>query len=346
MQLQRLIGDLEAGVGRQALGHRAPFGLFRVAGVDGPGAAQHHQAGRLQIGRHVRQLELGVLELADGLAELLAGRDVVLRRLQRQTGPAQRAGGDVQAPAVQAGHGVFEARAFLAHQIGDRHAAVVEADHGGRLGVPAHLLLIGAEGKAGRSRLDHQGRNALRPLAAGADHDDIDVRRPCARDEGLGAVQHIVVAVAHRRRPQRRRVRTRARLGQAVAGDLLHPDQRRHETRPQLVRAEAVDHPRRHVVDRDEGRRRHVAARQLLEDQRRLDPAQAHAAVFLARIDAGEAHLGGGLQHIDREMLVLVPAGRVRRQFGLGEGAGGVLNGALVVGEGEVHGSSRVWSAL
>ena len=36
-------------------------------------------------------------------------------------------------------------------------------------------------------------------------------------------------------------------------------------------------------------------------------------------------------------MLVLVPAGRVGRQFGLGEGAGRVLDGALIVGKGEVQ---------
>ena len=38
--------------------------------------------------------------------------------------------------------------------------------------------------------------------------------------------------------------------------------------------AEAVDHPRRHVVDREEGRGRDVAARQRLEDDRRVEPAE------------------------------------------------------------------------
>jgi hypothetical protein len=146
-----------------------------------------------------------------------------------------------------------------------------------------------------------------------------------------------VVAVAHRRGPQRRRVGAGARLGQAVAGDLLHADQIGHEPGAQSVRSEPVDHPGRHIVDRDEGRRRHVAARQLLEDHGRLDPAQGHAAVLLSGIDAAEAHLGRLFHHIDGEMLLLVPAGGVGRQLGVGEGARRVLNGALVVGKGEVH---------
>ncbi|MNN76051.1 hypothetical protein D3C81_1923990 [compost metagenome] len=90
-------------------------------------------------------------------------------------------------------------------------------------------------------------------------------------------------------------------------------------------------------MDRDKGRRRHVPARQLFKDHRGLDAAQGHAAVLLAGIDAAEAHLGRRLHHIDREMLVLVPLGRVRRQLGVGEGPRRVLNGALVVVEGEVH---------
>ena len=46
----------------------------------------------------------------------------------------------------------------------------------------------------------------------------------------------------------------------------------------------------------------------------------------------------GRLAHdVDREMFGLVPFGAVRSQFGLGELSGGVLDGALVVGEGEVH---------
>ena len=123
-------------------------------------------------------------------------------------------------------------------------------------------------------------------------HDDIDVADAGARDEGLGAVR----ARSGRRRPRRgaqgRRVGARARLGQAVAGDQLHRAQVGQIARAQRLVAEAVDHPRRHVVDRDEGRGRDAAGGQLLEDERRIEPAQADAAVLLADIDAGEAQLG------------------------------------------------------
>jgi hypothetical protein len=92
-------------------------------------------------------------------------------------------------------------------------------------------------------------------------------------------------------------------------------------------------------VDRDEGGRGDVAARQFLKDQRRLDPTQRHSAVLFGRVDAAEAHLGRQTHDIDREMFGLVPFGTVRGQFGLGELPGRVLDGALVVVEGEVHGA-------
>ena len=59
--------------------------------------------------------------------------------------------------------------------------------------------------------------------------------------------------------------------------------------------------------------------------------------MLLSRIDAAEAHLGRLFHHLDGEMLILVPAGRMGRQFGVGKGAGGVLNGALIVVESKIH---------
>ena len=55
-----------------------------------------------------------------------------------------------------------------------------------------------------------------------------------------------------------------------------------------LARAEAVDHPRRHVVDREIGGGRHAGRGELFEDDRRIDPAEPAAAELLADIDAGK----------------------------------------------------------
>jgi hypothetical protein len=85
-------------------------------------------------------------------------------------------------------------------------------------------------------------------------------------------------------------------------------------------------------VDRDERGGRDVAVGELLEDDRGVEPAQRRAAHILADIEPREPKLGGLPQHVDREMLLLVPAGRMRGELGGGEGAGGVFDGPLVVG--------------
>ena len=41
-------------------------------------------------------------------------------------------------------------------------------------------------------------------------------------------------------------------------------------------------------------------------------------------------------------MRLRIPPGRVRREFGVDEGAGCVFQGALVFGEGEVHAAYRM----
>src|SRR5205814_10636373 len=100
---------------------------------------------------------LGRLEVGQRLAELLALDHVARRRLQAGARPAQRAGADIDAAAVEPGHGDLEAMALRPQAVGDRHLAVLE-DHGRRrLAVPAELLLLLAERKARRAVLDHQG---------------------------------------------------------------------------------------------------------------------------------------------------------------------------------------------
>ena len=55
--------------------------------------------------------------------------------------------------------------------------------------------------------------------------------------------------------------------------------------------------------------------RQRLEDQRRVEPRQPRAADVLPDIDAAEAEAGRLAQHVDREMLLLVPAHGMRREL-------------------------------
>ncbi len=311
-----------------------------MLGVQRRRAPANHQPRSFKLGGHVGQAELQGLEFTQGLAELMAGVQVALGAVQGQARPAQRAGGDVQPPAVQAHHGEAETVALVADPVLDRHAAIVEIDDGGGLAAPAHLLLVRPEAEARRPLLHHHGRDAPGPGLAGADHDHIDVRDPGAGNEGLGAVQHIVVALALGRGAQRGGVRTRAWLSQAVGGDQLHGRKARQVFPAQLVGTELVDHPRGHVVDRQEGGGGDVAIGQGFKDQGRVQPPQARPADILAHIDAGEAQLGRLAQGLDRKVLLLVPAGRVGGEFGGGELPRRILDRALVLVQVKAHATS------
>ena len=118
-------------------------------------------------------------------------------------------------------------------------------------------------------------RYAARSRPAGAQHHDIDVAAAAARDEGLGAVQDVMVAAQLGARGQRCRIGAGARLGEAVAREMLHRAELGQEAPALLVVAEAVDHPGGHVVDRDVGRRAGAGRGQLLHDQRRVEAATA-----------------------------------------------------------------------
>ena len=137
----------------------------------------------------------------------------------------------------------------------DRHARIGENHRARRLGVPAHLALVGAERNAGRVAGNDDRRNPGRPFAAGARHHDVEIAGAGARDELLLAVEHVMIAVAHGARRQRRRVGTGAGLGQAIARQKLHRAQFRQPFLALRIGAVGVDHPGGHVVDRHIGRR-------------------------------------------------------------------------------------------
>ena len=159
----------------------------------------------------------GVLKIDDAFAELLSLLNVGESALQRVLGAAESAGGDIETPAIETAHRVFEAFAFGTDAVFDRHAAIVEADDRGGLGAPAHLVFSFAEGEARRLVLHHDCGDALGSIFAGAAHDQIKVGEAGAGDERLRAVEQIVgIAIGPCAGAQRPGVRTRARFGQAV----------------------------------------------------------------------------------------------------------------------------------
>ena len=68
-----------------------------------------------------------------------------------------------------------------------------------------------------------------------------------------------------------------------------------------------------------------------------IEPGQTAAAKLVLHIDPGKAERRGAAQRLDRKLLALIPARRMGQPFVTGKVAGGFLEGALLVGKGEVH---------
>ncbi|MGY3292405.1 hypothetical protein ACVWWP_005472 [Bradyrhizobium sp. LM3.6] len=161
---------------------------------------------------------------------------------------------------------------------------------------------------ARRLAVDDQGRDAAGTIATGAHHRDQEISTTGAGNELLLAVQHIVIAVAHGAGAKRRRVRASAGLGQAVARNQLHGAELWQPCVALGVAAVGIDHPGRHIVDRDESRGGRTARRQRLKNQRRVEPRHGGAADILADVDAAHPERGGLAHDLDGKMFLLVPA--------------------------------------
>ncbi len=76
-------------------------------------------------------------------------------------------------------------------------------------------------------------------------------------------------------------------------------------------------------VDRDVGRDRGVALRELLEDRDGVETAEARCRRILVDVDAAEPELAGTVERLPREQVLLVALGGVGGELGLGELADG-----------------------
>src|SRR6185312_3476427 len=82
-------------------------------------------------------------------------------------------------------------------------------------------------------------------------------------------------------------------LGQAIAREMVHGAELRQKSFASRCAAEGVDHPCRHIVDRYVGSGRRTPLRQLLEDQRGVEPRQGGSADVFLDINAAKTECSG-----------------------------------------------------
>ena len=118
-----------------------------------------------------------------------------------------------------------------------------------------------------------------------------DARAPAVRDPHLLAADHVVVAVADRRRPDRLDVGARVRLGHREGRAHLAGREPRQEPLLLLLRAVVPDHPAGDEAAVDDPGQRRPAPRELDHDQRVGVEPQAEAAVAFGDRHAEQAEL-------------------------------------------------------
>src|SRR3954465_2557744 len=132
-----------AGLRGEKLGHPG-LEVGALAGVLHPRRFAGDEAGRLELGRHVGELELDRLVGGDRLAEGFAFLAVAEGELERPLADADAAGGDVDAADLERVHHLHEALAetgLLAAEDALGRALVAVVDELGRLdALVAHLL--------------------------------------------------------------------------------------------------------------------------------------------------------------------------------------------------------------
>ena len=102
--LQGIVANLEARVGSEALGHGTVYRGVGVLLVQHRSGRTYHQPRARQSRRHVGELELQMLKVREGLAELLAHEHMLASQSEASVCCSQAAGTNVDSTSIEALH--------------------------------------------------------------------------------------------------------------------------------------------------------------------------------------------------------------------------------------------------
>src|SRR6476646_7260523 len=332
--LDRLDRHLHRVVGGEELGHRGPL-------AEGGGALGlvGHRAGFVEelaggsgAGLHVGELELDRLQLVDRLAEGDPLGGVAVGVVGRALGDPDRLGGGAEAGALQGAEGDGEALTLLADQVLVRDADVGEGRRAGRRALDPELVLELAGVEAGRVLLDHEGAGAA-ILAVGGGEDDVEVGDRRVGDPGLLAVDHPLVAVAHRAGPHRRRVGARLGLREREGRRPLAAGALRQPALFLLLGAEQLDRQRPQLLHHQHQRRGGAGLGDLLDRHLQDEGPGAGPAVLGSEGQAEDVMRGEQLPQVPRVFAPAVDVAGPRRDLLLGELADHVAQVKRLLGD-------------
>src|SRR5262249_22341390 len=189
----------------EILGH-AGLEIAALATIEGIGGIERQQSRRPRPRRHLAELELDRLMLADRLAEGPADLRILGGQSQGSLGNAGTAGGNIDATEFKPTGRLDEALSFAATDqmlLGD--AIVLENQLAGIDALVAEFLQLPADAEAGLFGGNEQAHALVSGLRrrVGLDQQGHARALDAVRDPGLGAVDHVMVAVAPRRHADR-----------------------------------------------------------------------------------------------------------------------------------------------
>ncbi len=280
--------------------------------------------------------------VGDRLPELLALPRVRDGRVQGRLGYADAARRDRHPPLGERRHGDREALALGGEHRGGGDPDVLQDQFGGGLAAQPELAVDRAAGQAGRVGGHEEGRDTLvAGRVGGAGEEQDDVGPGAVGDERLGAVDHVVVAVAHRAGGQVAGVRAGAGLGEAEAADVRARGQTGQPAPLLLLVPPGRDGLGDQAEgDRDDAAHGAVAAPQLLGDQAVREVVATAAAVLLVDGEPEEADLAELLHDRPVHLLGAVPRDDVRGDLPCHEVPGEPPYGGLLLAELQVHAES------
>ena len=242
----------------------------------------------------VHHAELQVLELGDGLAELLALLHVLASDLECALCDTQSLGSDADTAAVQGLHCGGEALAGGGDHVACGDADVIKVQLADHSGADAHGVVACADGEAGGVALDNEGSHGLgAQLTVGQSVDCIVVGQGAVGDEALGAVDDPLVAVALSEGQHAGNVGACGVLGQAEGAEVAAAHDGGHPALELLVGSfgEVQGTAVQRGGNGEGDGQGCVDLGDLLDGQSILHVAQTLAAVFLGIGQTNEAHL-------------------------------------------------------
>ncbi|MNX94858.1 hypothetical protein D3C86_1271060 [compost metagenome] len=221
-------------------------------------------------------------------------------------------------------HQVHEAFVFFTEQVAHRHAYVVEEQLGGVGSVLADLLQLAATTETLAIALDHDQAAALGASArVGLAHHHDHVAGQAVADEGLAAVDHPLVTVAHGGGADRLEVGTGARLGHRNGEDGFAGADFRQPLLLLLFGAQTHDVRRNDVRMHAQAPTRNTRAVQLFDQHRRVTEVTATTAVLGRHGEAQQVVATGLEPGFPVNLPGLVPLRLLGQAFTLEETARG-----------------------